>query len=156
MTKPIGNETKFINELKRAIQAHEKKHSSSNSVIWKIRGTASSSGRPDLLVITDSSYFIEAKVVPIKDIYKSKRDLFKLPTRQQLAHLVMIAQAGAEAYLAIKTSHDEGILIDMRGVIDHHDDYFTKPYIFSEHCGGNDCGCCKSIKKEKGVWKLWE
>jgi hypothetical protein len=91
------NETKFVTQLKNSFRAEAADENRPEPVVYKIRGSASTAGRPDLLVIdAGKTFFIEAKYVKVRD----RLDLLLPVTDLQRTHLENIIAAGGNAFLA--------------------------------------------------------
>lgn len=91
------NETKFVKQLKDTFLAKASDENRELPVTWKLRGSASTAGRPDLLVVdAGKTFFIEAKYVKVKD----KIDLLEPVTDLQRANLESIIAAGGNTFLA--------------------------------------------------------
>lgn len=86
------NETRFIQELKKSF--------SESTIFWKLRGSASTAGRPDLLVIdSGKTFFIETKVLATKR--NTNINIIKLLTPLQKVNLERIIMAGGNAFLVV-------------------------------------------------------
>ncbi len=92
------NETKFINEIKKSFADMAGSQERELPITWKLRGSASTAGRPDLLVVdAGETFFVETKIEKIKPYM----DLFKSLTKLQRINLQSIVAAGGNAFLAI-------------------------------------------------------
>lgn len=90
------NETKFVKQLKDSFLAMATDKERELPITWKLRGSASTAGRPDLLVVdAGKTFFIEAKIKKIKH----EIDLMELVTALQRTNLESIVAAGGNAFL---------------------------------------------------------
>jgi len=115
-------ETKFVNELKRSWQ-----HDDQHTLIWKLRGTAATAGRPDLFVVNRSQAFLAE--VKINHVNKQK-DLLRAATALQRANMRAICDAGGRVFLITQVCKDIAIVLDLYHCKMYHG-FFTEKFIIS-------------------------
>ena len=92
------NETKFIKELRQSFVNSAVRNNRETPLTWKLRGSASTAGRPDLIIIDrGKTFFIETKVCTLKQ----NIDLMSLLSPLQRVNLELIIAAGGNAFLVV-------------------------------------------------------
>lgn len=143
------NETTFIKQLRNSFKAIDP-----DCLTWKLRGTAATAGRPDLLVVSQGQTFmIETKVKALK----KELDLMELPTTLQKTIHKQIIAAGGQVFLATLITDTAAIVIDLTQCTKHHKEFpetfYVKKvdgFIYLDHL---TCPFCSFTLTKKG--SLW-
>lgn len=142
------NETKFIGELKKSF-AYCYRKEQHLPLFWKLRGTAATSGRPDILIINKGyTFFIETKV---KKATKSCNVLSGV-TALQRANLLKIVSRGGIAYVCVQIAKDIAIVVDLNK---YYETYSEMPEKLNINLAGKTF-LSFVITKSKAIWDVTE